>query len=94
MIWSQSSAQQTASCSGGTDTGTKRIVTSRASLSTWTAKISASSEALLLKENPTEREYSLLLAALLARVRVLAGYPPVSNSYLYKPKAAPKSGSL
>ena len=86
MIWSQSSAQQTASCSGGTDTGTKRIVTSRASLSTWTAKISASSEALLLKENPTEREYSLLLAALLARVRVMTGYPPDYANYTHDPR--------
>jgi hypothetical protein len=32
-----------------------------------------------MNENPTEREYSLLLAALRARLRILAGYLAVHD---------------
>jgi hypothetical protein len=78
MIWSQSSAQQTASCSSGIDTGTKRIVTSKGfAVDLDPPRSQPAAKLLLLKEYPTEREYSLLLAALLVRLRILAGYPTV-----------------
>src|ERR1035438_8862259 len=59
MFSSQSSAQSTSSFSGGTETGIKRTVTSRALPRRRPAKISAGSGARLLKKIQLKEKYKL-----------------------------------
>jgi hypothetical protein len=55
MFLSQSSAQQAATCPSRTDTGTKRIVTSKGfAVDVDPPRSQPAAKLLLLKENPTE----------------------------------------
>jgi hypothetical protein len=82
MISSESSAQQAASRSSGTETGTKRIVTSHGSrFPLRSAKMLAGSGVPPPEENPTERKYNFLLQAAFAWLRLLAAYLRLRTHY-------------
>jgi hypothetical protein len=75
MFLSQSSAQQAATCPSRTDTGTKRIVTSKGfAVDVDPPRSQPAAKLLLLKENPTEENIASYCPASMACLSLLAGY--------------------